>query len=70
MQQDFGTAPRWHWVVIAKVGSMRDGIVMTAEALQQMAAEFPEVLKYDEATGELSQRRPHPFGDHPIVANI
>lgn len=46
------------WVVIAKVGLRRDGIVMTAEALQQMASEFSEVLKYDEATGELSQMFP------------
>ncbi len=50
------------WVVIAKVGLRRDGIGITAEALQQMASEFPEVLKYDEATGELSQMFPDDLG--------
>lgn len=58
-----------HWVVISKVGLRRDGIAMTAEALRQMAAEIPEVLKYDEATGELSQLFPegiNGFNDLPV----
>lgn len=50
------------WVVIAKIGTERDGVIMTAETLKEMASEFPEVLKYNEATGELF-RRTQDMGD-------